>query len=497
MLRIFRHKGITRKVLWVVAGLIIVSFALSMGVSQYTGTFSLSQTAGKVFGKAVSLKEYQRNFQNAQDQAIMMHGSNASRFLAVMDMDNETWTRIILLKAAEARGIKAMDAEVVQYIASIPFFQRNGEFDKRLYAGMARNVFHREARDFEEGLRDQIKIMKLFAPHLQSITFTDEQVRTEYERRNQKMQVSYMLIAPEDFAKDIIVTEAELRTYYDTRSDELREPQTVNAVIITVPAAENDQEGAFALAQQAHDALTAGTDPAAAAKAVGATITETGFFDMNNPPAALTGSFELLQQIFMAGKGDVLPVQGTDKGLQVIKIIAQNPSFTPEFARIKDKVKSALVQEKAIAAASAKAAELQKTLADKIKTGADLAAAAKELGLTVKQTPFFGLGEYVPEIGLSDDFTAAAFKLSKDNRLSEAVLTARGPAILYWLATQPVDEQKFTETKEDFKGTLYAQERVRVMNEVIRSVREQAKLENYIEKIGNSQKNAMEKLRVK
>ena len=85
----------------------------------------------------------------------------------------------------------------------------------------------------------------------------------------------------------------------------------------------------------------------------------------------------------------------------------------------------------------------------------------------------------------------------KDNRLSEVVITPRGPAILFWAATQPIDEKKFEEVKKDFADSLYAEERVRVMNDVIRSLREKAKLENYIAQIKAKQAAEMEKMRAK
>ena len=132
MLKVFRQKGVAKKVLWVVAGIIIISFGFGFGISRYGSAFNLSQTAGKVYGSAVSLKEYHRNYENARDQAVMMHGANVDKILATMDMDNETWTRIILLRAAEKLHIQATDMEVVQFVETIPFFQRDNEFDKRL-----------------------------------------------------------------------------------------------------------------------------------------------------------------------------------------------------------------------------------------------------------------------------------------------------------------------------------------------------------------------------
>ena len=95
------------------------------------------------------------------------------------------------------------------------------------------------------------------------------------------------------------------------------------------------------------------------------------------------------------------------------------------------------------------------------------------------------------------NFSAAAFTLNKEKPLSDVVFTSRGPVILYFEALQPIDEKKFEEVKKDFEESLYSAERVRVMNDIINTLREKAKLENYIAKINAQQKNAMEKMRVR
>ena len=501
MLKVFRQKGVAKKVLWVVAGIIIISFGFGFGISRYGSAFNLSQTAGKVYGSAVSLKEYHRNYENARDQAVMMHGANVDKILATMDMDNETWTRIILLRAAEKLHIQATDMEVVQFVETIPFFQRDNEFDKRLYSNMVKNIFRREPRDFEEGLRDQIKIMKLFAPKLKAISFTDDAVRKEYGRRNQKSQVNYLVIAPEAPAAGATASEKELRAHFDSHREDFLEPETINVTLLTFPldahATADDKTKLSASADEAFKELSGGADPAATARQHHATVKETGLFNMNAPHPDIAWSLDLLQQIFTAKQGDTLAPVEAPNGYQIVRVAEKKPAFTPEFSAVKEKVRVSFLREANTKAATDKAAQLQKTIADKLKAGADFIAIAKELGLSVKQTPFFGPGDYIPEIGISDDFTTAGLDLTKNAPLSDVIITPRGPAILCWSATQAADEKKFAQIKDDFTKALYSEERVRVMNELILSWREKAKLENYIEKINAQQKNAIEKLRVK
>ena len=500
MLKVFRHKGVAKKVLWVVSGIIIISFGFGFGMSRYGSSFNVNQAAGKIFGKTISLKEYNRNYKNTHDQAVMMHGADVEKVLPTLDMNNETWTRIMLLKAAEARGIQASDMEVVQAIANVPFFQRDGVFDKRLYANIVTNVFRREAREFEEGMREQIKIMKLFAPQLKAIDLSDQAVRKEYEHRNQKVQVSYALITPEMFSANITAEDKELNAYFDTHREEFLEPEAISATVVTLPVNEKtsdkERSGISDKADELYKELNAGADILATAKEFNATIKDTGFFNMKNPSPELP-SLELLQQVFDGKVGDIIGPVESAQGFQIVKITNKKPAVTPEPGAIKDMLRDLVIKDKAGKIAADKAIEFQKTIAGKIKAGADFTVSAKQLGLEAKQTGFFGTGEYIPEIGLSSEFITTAFNLGKDDRLSNVVMTPRGPAILYWMATQPIDEKKFEEVKKDFTSSLFAEERMRVMNEVIGSLREKAKLEDYLANIKAKQDAEREKMRVK
>ena len=500
MLKVFRHKGVAKKVLWVVSGIIIISFGFGFGMSRYGSSFNVNQAAGKIYGKTISLREFNRHAKDTHDQAIMMHGADIEKILPMMDMDNETWTRILLLKAAEDAGIKASDMEVIQFVSTIAFFERDGEFDKHLYANIVSNVFKRDPREFEEGLRNQIKIMKLFAPRLNAIKFTDEAIRKEYEHRNQKVQVNYALVSPETFTSGITLDDTEISTYFDTHHTDFLEPESINVTVITLPlgakATDSEKSKISSQADALYKKLNAGADITTTAAEFNATVKDTGFFNIETPSPELS-SLELLQQIFTGKIGDIVGPVESAKGFQIVKIAEKKPAVSPELDQIKDKVKAAAIKNKATEIATTKAAQFQKTLAEKIKAGADFAASAKELGLESKQTAFFGMGEYIPEIGLSDDFITAAFKLNKDSRLSDVVITPRGPAIIYWAATQPVDDKKFETVKQDFTKSLNNEERVRVMNDMIRSLREKAKLEDYLAKIKAKQEAEMNKMRAK
>jgi peptidyl-prolyl cis-trans isomerase D len=486
MLKNLRKKGVAKKVLWIIAGIIIVSFGFGFGVSRYSSSLSMTSAVGKMFGKPVTFKDFEKYSADTRDQAILMHGDNFRKIQRYLDMDNETWTRIMLIKEADRRRIKVTDAEIIAFIQSIPFFARDGEFDQQLYENILSYVFQRDARSFEEGIRDQIKIMKMFRAETGDTLVSDETVRKEYERRNRKTQVSYLLIDPTAFAKDVPVNEPDIKAYFDEHREDFLTPDSVNVSYLTVETPEKatdaDKTKALDQAREIRKKLLGDADFAAVAKESGLTVQETGLISMEDSTTRLGWPLELLQKVFEAKINEVLGPTVTNQGVVIARITDLKPAYIPEFEKVQDVVKERIRVEKAGALAQARAEEVQKDLATRLAANATFDSAATALGQTVKKTPFFALGEYVPEIGISEDFGSAALELGKDKRLSGVVKTAKGPAILYWEAVEPIDEQKFTEVKADFAKTLNEEERIAAMNGVIREIKERANLESYLDK---------------
>ena len=80
MLKILRKKGVMKKLLWLVAGVIIIVFGF-LGESYLLNDPSRSDVTGRIFGKKVNREEFQRTFKNTQIQAMMQYGDNFSKIL--------------------------------------------------------------------------------------------------------------------------------------------------------------------------------------------------------------------------------------------------------------------------------------------------------------------------------------------------------------------------------------------------------------------------------
>lgn len=160
MLEVLRKKGVNKTILWIIAIIVILSFGVFGTAYRLDNSVN---SAGTIYGHSVNIKDFQEAYLDARDQAIRLYGDEFFKNGNRIDLEQETWDRLILLKEAQKHDIRVTDEEVVAYIAAVPFFQRSGQFDQTLYEEIVQNprIFDRSTHDFEEGIRKQLIIKKL------------------------------------------------------------------------------------------------------------------------------------------------------------------------------------------------------------------------------------------------------------------------------------------------------------------------------------------------
>ena len=154
MLKIIRKKA--RLIMTLIAILIIPAFIL-WGVPNQKGK---KRYAGVVLGKKISWDRYYRNLRACEHQAKLIYGDKFNELRKKLDLEKQTWQRLILLEKAKRRGIKVEDKEVIAAIEKIPLFQDKEGFNKKRYDQILKYL-RVEAREFEEEIRDSLKISKI------------------------------------------------------------------------------------------------------------------------------------------------------------------------------------------------------------------------------------------------------------------------------------------------------------------------------------------------
>jgi hypothetical protein len=188
MLKILRKKGVAKKIIWVVVVIIIISFGF-LGTAYLITDRQQTTSAGKIFNKEISIEDYNKVYQNTRVQAIRQYGYNLEKIAGLLNLDAQTWDRLILLNEAKKQRVVIPDKQVIETIREDKSFEKNNQFDPLLYNAILRNLQIRP-RDYEESVRDNLKIAELYQRATASVKVTDEEILKEYQTRNEKVQVS-------------------------------------------------------------------------------------------------------------------------------------------------------------------------------------------------------------------------------------------------------------------------------------------------------------------
>lgn len=111
--------------------------------------------------------------------------------------------------------------------------------------------------------------------------------------------------------------------------------------------------------------------------------------------------------------------------------------------------------------------------------GSTLADAAKSVGLTVTESPFFARTGRLPVIGQDANFLGAAFSLSQANRFSRPVITSAGTAVIEFKERIAAGLDGYSVQRD----TLRSQELLTLQNTVwdkwFNKMREESKIEDF------------------
>lgn len=211
MLKFFTRLEKTRNfVLLIFAILMVLSLVLFYSPTQNTVTANLArseETAASVKGEKITVGELYRQKENF---SRYMQGRPYPAKLVLDGMISERIGRV----EAERLGLTASDAEVAAEIRQQYKPEDGAPFDQKRYE---QNVTDQvgSVKAFEDSIRDQLSQQRLHAFITSGVTVSDEEVLKDYQRKNTKFDLSYVVVNAQDLAQKITPTEQELRDYFE------------------------------------------------------------------------------------------------------------------------------------------------------------------------------------------------------------------------------------------------------------------------------------------
>lgn len=437
MLKKLRNKKTAKKVWIILAVLILPAFILWGSGSVLRGKDKTEAAyTGKVYGRLIPYLEYRDALSATRNQAVIQFGENLEQIEKYLNIESQAWERIILLAEAKKRKIGSTDKEVVELIEGYPFFQRKGRFDNRAYQETLRYVFHAQARVFEEQMRQNIVLSKLYKQLTDGIKLGDEELRAEYERANEELSLYYIAALPSDFVKEVAALDNELKDYFVNNELQFKQPLSFNVEYVSAPSREEIQN------------LLKGT---------ASNLKETGLFSETSSIPGIGWSPQALSLISKAKPGEYTEAVQIDKDYYLFRVKERKEPYVPEFDKIKDKVKEVFVKHKSEEIAKINIEDCLKELHAR-KTAADFDKLAKRFKLKSSSTSLFKYNSYIEGIGSSDAFWIKARGL-KENEISGVIALPGGFYIVKLKSSVPIDEKKFKQESAAFSNALLAQKK--------------------------------------
>ncbi|UCH12506.1 MAG: SurA N-terminal domain-containing protein [Candidatus Omnitrophota bacterium] len=470
MFKPLRRKRIVQVIMWV----LVVSFVV-------WGAGSAARTArnyaGIIFGKKISPQKYSRAYYAVFNRAKMVYGDKLPKMQKFLNLEGQAWDRLILLYYAKKKRIRANNKEVIERIASMPFFQSEGSFNQKAYNYIVQNIFGTTARNFEESVREDIMISKIIDSVEKDTAITEEEIKESYKTKNEKADISYILINTDSFKKDVATKESELEPFYNSHKEQFRTSEERNVYYINLPypekeGAEDEKEKTRQLAREINDYLNLGEDFNALAKKYNLKIKETGSFSFGEAIPGIGLSYPFSMVAFGLSEERANNVVEDTKGFYVIKLKEKISPFIPPFEQVKEDVRSALVTHKTDGLAKAASQNYANLLKSQAVSLENLSEQIKSDIINLKDIT---RESYIKDIGYNVEFSNACFAI-KEKGFAGPIKVQKGYCLIRLDKLKPIDTEIFQKEKQEFRKSLLEEKKKKAFQDWFANLKQKANL---------------------
>lgn len=214
---------------WVVVGLIVVSFAL-FGLGSYLSGAS-KVVAASVNDVEISSTALTRAYQNYQERLRKMFGDQyRPEMFATTRVKNEVLqgliTQEVMNQMLFEQGYMAAPEQIFEKIKKYEAFQEDGEFSAERYKEvLAAQRINGDA--FENDLSRDIASQQIRTAVSSSAFLTEKEKEILAALENQKREMGYFDISVKPYSKLIKVSDADIQSHYEKNSQLYLTPEKV------------------------------------------------------------------------------------------------------------------------------------------------------------------------------------------------------------------------------------------------------------------------------
>ena len=503
----------------IILGLLTLSMIVVWGLGGFLNTNVYGQKpAIEVGSDAVSMSELMNAFNAEKDRISRMMGGRylSNKEALELGLLDQVIQQQIMERVQDQMfdelGLIASNEAVRKYVERHPAFaDAVGNFDKNMFYAYLSQMQMNETM-LAQKLQKELAAQHL-ANTIQELGYApDLLTRLAYQYQNEKRDVEFAVIRPED----LIITEKpsteKLREYYDAYADELMQPEirTLSVVVLTpemmmdrVVISDEEIDSVFAekkaqftipekrkllqmrvdseeKARELMQGLTASNFEQTAIQKVGQTKEQTNFGE-----ATKAGVLEeLAEPIFTAKKGSIVGPIESSLGWHIFLVQDITPAVVPDDKEIRADIKKQLANDKVYDAMY----ELSRQLEDILGAGDSLEWAVKELKLPVQKitTDVSGKdanGKELPADLKNVMLLQEAFSLDKGG-VSSLVENGAGYILAQVDDITPAHQKPFDTVQKELLSLWTKEQQNEKINEVVESILKRVQAGNSLQAQG-------------
>ncbi len=230
-----------KRLVQIMLALITLPFAF-WGIESYQRGSSMPQDLAEVAGQTITLQEFAQAQRDQQERLRSLLGKNFDA--ALLDtpeqraelLDGLIQQRLLAVKSVKS-NLMVTDEQLREMITGLPAFQENGRFSKARYDALLRAQGLSDV-GFEARLRQDVKLQQLNGAVAESSLVAKTQVGRMLAIQGQQREVFEVLLSYEQFTGGVKLAPDAVKTYYDGHLPEFQLPEQVRAeyVLLSVDA---------------------------------------------------------------------------------------------------------------------------------------------------------------------------------------------------------------------------------------------------------------------
>lgn len=409
---------------------------------------------------------------------------------------------IILRREAARLGIRPTTTEIADFVRNLHVFRGPAGFDINKYTEFSQNLLSpnglNEAQ-VEELAGDEISLNKIKQVVAAGVATSETESKANFEQLYGKITVSVARLRMADFAKDIKVTDDDVKKYYEAHKADFKSEEKRKVELVSLAFTDEQKKLAGKeridvlqkLADRANDFTQALLEKGADFKQVAAKfqlpIRETGEFTQLAPDPQLKGDPQLVVAAFQlsAPEPNSEPVQTAD-GFYLLHLTGVVEARPLTMEEAKSKISDAIKTNRERETVSNKGAKAAHDLRESLQAGEPLASALAKANVKAEKLPPFSLSDEF-ESGTEPDKSGKEPPDFPAIKRAVGDLSAGGVSD-FWPATdgglivvvekrEPPDEAKFRESKATFDERYLGNKRKFVFYEWLRERQREAGLQ--------------------